>query len=194
MSFTSNKPTWSLSSLIANLKSIFHTKVGLPETITNEGIEETEPLIYEFEQAEEDGTNQTNTNETGDNDTDTTDENDAINTSKNNILGMICVAIGTGLFCSVGVIVKNEYCSLIQLMFGRVIIQNILSWLLWIVNPFQIRGNSMNWYGDAPYRVNLWIRGFLWFISTYLWWCGLVLIPIGVCYIVHIYTLNWCNN
>ena len=195
MSSTSTKPNWCLSTIIAKFKSKFHTKVVPSETITDEGIEETEPLIYEFEQEEEDGTNQTNTNETSDNDTDTTDENDAINTSKNNILGMICVGIGTGMFCTGDAIVSAHDGNVIEYLLGRVVVTNILSVFLWFVNPYQVKGDSINWYGDEPHRINVWTRGFLWFCSCWLIWCGIELIPIGLCYIEHMCsTLNWCNN
>ena len=172
MSVKSTEPIWSISTIIAKCELTFniHQVAESPPAI-DEGIEETEPLIYEFEQEEE---------ETSDGDTATTDENDAINTFRGNILGMILVAVGTGFACTVGAIVQNYGGSLLELMLGRLVIQNIISWFLWIFNPFQIKRKSVNWYGDQPHRVNVWVRGLLWFCFVYLWWSGLELIPIGL--------------
>ena len=175
--------TWSVSTIIAKLKSTFNIKVAQSPPTSDEDNEETEPLVYEFTQEKkETETIESGSSETSDNDTDITDENDAISTSKSNILGMFCVALGTGLFCSIGAVVQMSSSALVELMLGRLIIQNILSWFLWFVNPYQVKGTSINWYGDEPHRVNVWTRGFLWFCSLFFWWCALELLPIGLCH------------
>ena len=185
MSLKSTEPIWSISKIITKVKSTFNIKTAQSPSAIDEGTEETEPLIYEFEQEEEE-TNQNDPHETSNSDTDTTNENDAINTSKNNILGMFLVALGTACFCTVGAIVQHHGGDLLELMMGRLVIQNLISWFLWFVNPYQVKGDSTNWYGDQPNQVNVWIRGFLWFCSSYFWWCGLELIPIGLLTLFHI--------
>ena len=176
--------TWSLSTIITKLKSSFNIKVAQSPPTSDEDNEEREPLVYEFtqEQKEEEETSQSGSNETSDNDTVVSDESDATSTSKSNILGMFCVALGTGLFCSIGAVVQMSSSALVELMLGRLIIQNILSWFLWYVNPYQVKGTSIHWYGDEPHRVNVWTRGFLWFCSLFFWWCALELLPIGLCH------------
>ena len=175
-----------LSELITKFKSKLHKKVAQSPPVIDDEVEVREPLVYEFTQEQEEtDTVQSGSNETSDNETEFTDEIDALNTYKSNILGMFLVATGTGLFCTIGAVVQMSSASLLELMLGRLVIQNIMSWALWLINPYQIKGNegdNMNWYGDEPHRVNVWIRGFLLFCSGYVWWCALELLPIGICY------------
>jgi len=122
------------------------------------------------------------------NETTTTSEEDAhqmsiasetVASQKKTLLGMIVVAIGTALFCSVGAIVQHHGGSVLQLMLGRYVTQNIISWIVWFINPCKTKSTCTHWYGDRGYRINIWIRGFLLFCTIFFWWRGLELLPIG---------------
>jgi len=99
--------------------------------------------------------------------------------NKRTLMGMLCVAVGTALFCSVGAMVQDHGGSVLQLMFGRYLIQNLISWLFWLANPLQIRGADQKWYGDAEHRKNIWARGFCLFLTVFFWWRGLEMVPLG---------------
>ena len=102
---------------------------------------------------------------------------DKVTESKQTIIGMIIVAIGTALFCSVGAIVQVHGGSVLQLMLGRYITQNIISWLIWFIRK---PTSCIHWYGDNPYKINIWSRGFLLFVTVFCWWRGLELVPLGL--------------
>ncbi len=156
-----------------------------------EGIDETESLIlhqnYPFDTLSE--TEDINTDETyisaNDDIIDNTTSNDQVATAKQTLIGMIIVAFGTALFCTVGAIVQHHGGSVLQLMLGRYITQNILSWCIWFSNPYSIRSQCQHWYGDKPYRLNIWIRGLLLFCTVFFWWRGLELLPLGSLYILY---------
>ena len=108
---------------------------------------------------------------------------DKVKESKQTIIGMIVVAIGTALFCSVGAVVQYHGGSVLQLMLGRYVTQNIISWIIWCVR----KPSSCNkWYGDPPYRINIWSRGLLLFFTVFCWWRGLELVPLGLSVILNI--------
>eukprot|EP00484_Ammonia_sp_Unknown_P029491 CAMPEP_0197036030 /NCGR_PEP_ID=MMETSP1384-20130603/13652_1 /TAXON_ID=29189 /ORGANISM="Ammonia sp." /LENGTH=423 /DNA_ID=CAMNT_0042466157 /DNA_START=145 /DNA_END=1416 /DNA_ORIENTATION=- len=111
--------------------------------------------------------------------TSSTSFTDQVYESKKTLLGMIVVAIGTALFCTVGAIVQYHGGSVLQLMLGRYVTQNLLAWLLWFSNPCKITAGCQHWYGDAPHRLNIWTRGFLLFCVVFFWWRGLELMPLG---------------
>ena len=106
-------------------------------------------------------------------------EIDESETSRQTLLGMVLVAIGTALFCTVGALVQYHGGSVLQLMFGRYIVQNVVSWILWCCNPCRLRGDAVHWFGDAPHRKNIWCRGLLLFLTVLFWWRGLELVPLG---------------
>eukprot|EP01084_Bolivina_argentea_P293344 504492_1 len=96
--------------------------------------------------------------------------------AKKTLLGMVIVAIGTALFCSVGAIVQYHGGSVLQLMLGRYITQNIIAWFIWLCwKP----SSCDHWYGDSPFKLNIWSRGFLLFCTVFCWWRGLELVPLG---------------
>lgn len=99
--------------------------------------------------------------------------------NKRTLYGMLCVAVGTALFCSVGAMVQEHGGSVLQLMFGRYLVQNLISWLCWLLNPWQIRGADQQWYGDEGHRKNIWLRGFCLFLTVFFWWRGLEMVPLG---------------
>eukprot|EP01083_Nonionella_stella_P059488 155624_1 len=104
---------------------------------------------------------------------------DQVHETRNTLLGMTVVAIGTALFCTVGAIVQHHGGSVLQLMLGRYLTQNIISWIVWFGNPCKTRSSCEHWYGDTPHRINIWVRGFLLFCTVFLWWRGLELVPLG---------------
>lgn len=105
---------------------------------------------------------------------------DTLNSTKQTIIGMIVVAIGTALFCSVGAIVQHHGGSVLQLMLGRYVTQNVISWIVWFVNPYKTRSTCTYWYGDKGMRANIWIRGILLFCTVFFWWRGLEMVPLGM--------------
>jgi len=95
------------------------------------------------------------------------------------LLGMVLVAVGTALFCTNGAIVQKHGGSILQLMLGRYAVQNIISSAIWVSNPWNIKRDAINWYGDGPQRRIIWLRGFTLFATVFLWWRGLELVPLG---------------
>ena len=96
------------------------------------------------------------------------------------ILGMCLVAFGTALFCTNGAIVQKHGGSILQLMLGRYCVQNIISSILWVFNPWNVRKDSIHWYGDGPSRKIIWLRGLALFSTVFFWWRGLELVPLGL--------------
>lgn len=97
--------------------------------------------------------------------------------AKKTLLGMVLVALGTGLFCTVGAVVQYHGGSVLELMLGRYIMQNVIAWVIWI---FRRPQNCHSWYGDPPYRANIWARGVLYWLTTFCWWRGLEMVPLGM--------------
>ena len=106
-------------------------------------------------------------------------ERDQRSISKRTLLGMVFVAVGTALFCTVGAIVQEHGGSVLQLMMGRYMVQNLISWCIWFGNPWNIKKDAVYWYGDRPHRKNIWARGFFLFLTVFCWWRGLELVPLG---------------
>eukprot|EP01084_Bolivina_argentea_P293343 504491_1 len=152
-----------------------------------EGIDETEPLILHDTNSpttlptiyEDDACIRPLNISSSSSDTDRNIPIDQVHETKNTLLGMAVIAIGTALFCTVGAIVQHHGGSVLQLMLGRYITQNIISWIVWFANPCRTRSSCKHWYGDAPHRINIWVRGFLLFWTVFLWWRGLELVPLG---------------
>eukprot|EP01083_Nonionella_stella_P267522 903695_1 len=140
-----------------------------------EGIDETEPLLNDINNPIIDSRLLNTDYEISD-----SENTDEIYTAKQTLIGMVVVAIGTALFCTVGAIVQHHGGSVLQLMLGRYIIQNIISWIVWFSNPCKTKSECQHWYGDnKSYRINIWIRGFLLFCCVFFWWRGLELVPLG---------------
>jgi len=95
------------------------------------------------------------------------------------ILGMCLVAFGTALFCTNGAIVQKHGGSILQLMLGRYCVQNIISSILWVFNPWNVRKDAIHWYGDGASRKIIWLRGLALFSTVFFWWRGLELVPLG---------------
>jgi len=96
------------------------------------------------------------------------------------LLGMTLVATGTALFCTNGAIVQKHGGSILQLMLGRYVVQNIISSILWVSNPFGVKGTAVHWYGDTwDSRKIIWARGTALFFTVFFWWRGLQLLPLG---------------
>jgi len=92
------------------------------------------------------------------------------------ILGMAAVAAGTGFLNAGGCVVAIVGGSALEFMMGRWIVQLVLASLWWIIKkPPQ----NEHWYGDKGLRLNIWTRGFLYFLLCYGWYRGLELVPIG---------------
>jgi len=99
--------------------------------------------------------------------------------SRQTLCGMVLVAIGTLLFCTVGAMVQYHGGSVLQLMLGRYTVQSVISWFLWWCNPCRIRGDALRWFGDSPHRSNIWARGLFLFLTVLFWWRGLEMVPLG---------------
>ena len=52
----------------------------------------------------------------------------------------------------------------------------LIAFTWWFIKTPQ---NSHHWYGDSPNRLNIWIRGGLYFLLIFGWYRGLELVPIG---------------
>ena len=117
-------------------------------------------------------------------------EEDDSESSGQTLLGMLFVSTGTLLFCTMGAIVQYHGGSVLQLMFGRYMVQNVLSWMLWCCNPCGLRGSAVHWFGDAPHRKNIWARGLLLFLTVLFWWRGLEMVPLGPLNTVTVSTLS----
>eukprot|EP01084_Bolivina_argentea_P165028 286797_1 len=99
------------------------------------------------------------------------------NQTKQTILGMMCVAIGTGFICTGGSIVALMGGSVLEIMLGRYIIQMLLGFGWWFIKPPK---DNIHWYGDKRNEIlNVWIRGGLYFLLVFGWYRGLELVPIG---------------
>lgn len=61
-------------------------------------------------------------------------------------------------------------------MLGRYWILMLLSFALWIIKK---PPECTHWYGDKTDRLNIWIRGLLYFVLVFGWYRGLQLVPIG---------------
>ena len=105
------------------------------------------------------------------------------------LLGMTLVAIGTALFCTNGAIVQKHGGSILQLMLGRYCVQNNISSILWVFNPWNVRKDSIHWYGDGPARKIIWLRGLALFSTVFFWWRGLELVPLGLVSLFILYIL-----
>jgi len=92
---------------------------------------------------------------------------------------MLLVGLGTFFYFTCDALVWWHGGSVLELMFGKYIVQLLISSCLWMGNPFNIKGSSQNWYGDEPHRMNIWIRGWLLFCYVFLWWRALEQIPLG---------------
>jgi len=96
--------------------------------------------------------------------------------AKQTLLGMLCVACGTGLICTGGSIVAIIGGSVLEIMLIRFGVMLVLTLVWWCVkHPTPYR----HWFGDSPDRLNVWVRGALCFVLVYGWYRGLELVPIG---------------
>ena len=99
-----------------------------------------------------------------------------VQTAANTIFGMMIVAFATGLVCACGAIAQYDGGSILQLMLGSYILQNIMCWCWWCIRkPSQ----ATNWFGDSPHKCNIWTRGVLYWVMMFCWWKGLEMVPIG---------------
>jgi len=89
---------------------------------------------------------------------------------------MVCVAAGTGLIATGGSIVAFLGGSVFEIMLGRFFVQMVLAFTWWFVKT---PPGKQHWYGDEGTRLNIWIRGTLYFLLVYGWYRGLELVPIG---------------
>ena len=100
----------------------------------------------------------------------------SVQSNANTVFGMLVVAFGTGIFCTAGAIAQYNGGSILQLRLGSYAIQNVMCWAWWCVRkPSQ----STHWFGDSPHRLNIWVRGILFWILLFAWLKGLEMVPIG---------------
>eukprot|EP01083_Nonionella_stella_P044700 120284_1 len=105
--------------------------------------------------------------------------------SKNNILGMLLVAISTFLLLSAFALFQHVSNNLDVSLFECIIISNCaqhcISWILWFL-PSSItkKPNYIKlWYAEKEYRYSIWFRGFFYWLDLYLYWIALTLLPLG---------------
>ena len=92
---------------------------------------------------------------------------------------MMLVGVGTFFYFTCDALVWWHGGSVLELMFGKYIVQFLISTALWMGNPYNVKGSAQNWYGDEPHRANIWIRGWLLFCYVFLWWRALEQIDLG---------------
>jgi len=100
-----------------------------------------------------------------------------IHSGRATLFAMILIAIGEGLICSIGAIVQKNGGSVLQLIWGQYLTQNLIAWTIWFCRCSP--QTYTHWYGDAPHRNNIWLRGFLLFCAEFLWLRGLEVVPLG---------------
>ena len=108
-----------------------------------------------------------------------------INETRNNIVGMICVAISVSLLLSAYAIFSyaaiTMNLSLFQCLLVVNLVQHIIAWLLWFAPTFITRKppHIRTWYGEQDSRLFIWLRGFFYFCDAYFYWTGILLLPLG---------------
>ena len=134
--------------------------------------------------------------------------NESVEAYGSTILGMFLVALATFFFCTVGAIIQEFGGSITQLMLGRYILQHLIAWTFWIcfkryseskivgslcprwmTQSFRRNNNHNNnnnnnngellWYGNAPNRKSIWIRGALYWLLIFCWLRSLEIVSIG---------------
>eukprot|EP01084_Bolivina_argentea_P029871 55422_1 len=111
------------------------------------------------------------------------------------IIGSICIAISQILSGLNEVVVKASNLTITQLLMCRFFIQFIIASLWWkikkptnplifnstpITNDINNSTTVKNWYGDSPYILNIWLRGFIFSMSGgILFWYSVDRLPLG---------------
>eukprot|EP00483_Globobulimina_turgida_P012080 UN12102 len=113
-----------------------------------------------------------------------------MNTVKWQIIGSLFVATYAILTTINQTIVKGSGLSIAQCVLGRYGVQFICATLWWDIKKPQkpylfasLNNNTTtvihNWYGDKPYILNIWGRGFLYGINVLFGYISIILLPIG---------------
>eukprot|EP01084_Bolivina_argentea_P039570 73121_1 len=95
---------------------------------------------------------------------------------RNTMIGSGCIAFGQLLFATNDAIIKLSNLKESQLLIGRFGIQFMIAITWWIVRK---PTNTINWYGDKPYIINIWCRGITFTINTICLWYGVMRLPLG---------------
>lgn len=108
-----------------------------------------------------------------------------IQDTRNNIKGMICVAISVFLLISADALFSyastTMSISLFQCLIMVNVVQHLLAWALWLAPSSLTRKPAHNkqWFGEPENRTLIWLRGLFYFCDDYFYWTGLSLLPLG---------------
>eukprot|EP01083_Nonionella_stella_P202069 738599_1 len=97
--------------------------------------------------------------------------------SRSVIIGSLLVFASQFCWGTVDSLVKISGLPESQILISRYLIQLICAIVWW--NLSRNKHISQHWYGDQPYIINIWLRGFLYFASLLCGYYGLLRLPVG---------------